>query len=336
MRFNWRRHLMMTAFATATMLPFVGCSGQQQGAEEEVAAEGQQGEEGEEQGGQETAQEGAEQPAEGQEAPATEETAANPATEGNNSSDAVVTNTPAEGSGNGDLNEIVSELQGNPAAGQVATTEQAAVPADGSQVPTNTAAVPADGTQAAPPAATPAEGQGAPAVAAAPGLPELGSKMPYVIEAGDTLAKLAVKIYGDQKRWRDIANLSGMANPNHIYPGDLVYYSLDETSKNFAATYEGVRRGKETVQEGDTLFAIAKRVYGSSKMWKHIWRQNDNIDNPDQLTAGMSIYYIEKGAVQSALNKLKNVEKTAAKKIETKTPNHMTKTTKNVTFASSM
>lgn len=134
-------------------------------------------------------------------------------------------------------------------------------------------------------------------------LPEQGSKMPYVVEAGDTLGKIAAKVFGDQKRWRDIANLSGLENPNHIYPGDVIYFNLDDSSKNFASSYDQVKRAKELVRQGDTLAAISKRVYGNSKFWKHIWRQNDQIDNPDRLTAGMTVYYVEQGSVKSAFKK---------------------------------
>jgi hypothetical protein len=113
-----------------------------------------------------------------------------------------------------------------------------------------------------------------------------------------------------------------MDNPNHIYPGDLVFYSLDEQSQNFAQTYETVKRAAEVVREGDTLAAIAKRVYGNSNLWKHIWRQNDNIDNPDKLTAGMTVYYVEKGSMSSAaFKKFSNLKiaknSTTSKKLTT-------------------
>jgi hypothetical protein len=105
-----------------------------------------------------------------------------------------------------------------------------------------------------------------------------------------------------------------MDNPNHIYPGDIIYYSLEESSRNFASAYEGIRRAKEIVQDGDTLAAISKRVYGTSKAWRHIWRQNDNIDNPDVLTAGMAVYYVEKGAFNAAMAKVKGLNVAKATK----------------------
>ncbi len=322
MRFNWRRHLVLTAFATASLLSFAGCSSQQeqQGMGEEVAAEGQedQGQEGDqtaEAKGQEGTEEG------GGNAPVAEEnqggTGENAGGEGTN----VVTN-PANSGGeaapNGDVAGIISEMSNVPAEGQ-ATAE--AAPAEAVPAPAATAE-PAQGTGAVAEAPAPAPAE---ASSAAPGMPEMGSKMAYVVQPGDTLGKIAQKIFGDQKRWRDIAGLSGLDNPNHIYPGDLIYYALDDASKNFAQTYESSRRGKETVREGDTLAAISKRVYGKPNLWKHIWRQNDNIDNPDVLQAGMTVYFMEAGSLQSAFNSLKSMEvnKVVSKKIN-KTINLMT------------
>ena len=36
-----------------------------------------------------------------------------------------------------------------------------------------------------------------------------------------------------------------------------------------------------------------------------IWRQNDTIDDPDKLTAGMTIYYVEPQALASAIDTFK-------------------------------
>ena len=142
---------------------------------------------------------------------------------------------------------------------------------------------------------------------AAPGLPELGSKMSYIVQKGDTLAKIATKIYGDPARWTEIANFTGLANPRLIYPGDVVYYQLTEQSMAFAAAYESVSRAEVQIMEGDTLATIASRVYGSSANWKLIWRQNDNIANPDRLVAGTTLYYIEPGMLSSAIEKFRGM-----------------------------
>lgn len=313
MRFKWRRRFVVTAFALGSMLPFAGCSSQQQQASDEVAAEGQgQQEEGgqqeevaeNQQGGQSQGEETAQANGE-----ATVE-------ENGSGGENVVSNeAPAaegEAGDGGDLQSMITEMNGSNQA-QPAGEETLAADAGASEVPAAT-------TEAAP-VAEAASAEAAPVAEAAPmeapavaGMPEMGSKMAYVVEAGDTLGKIATKIYGDQKRWRDIANLSGMENPNHIYPGDIVYYSLEDSSRNFAAAYESVRRAKEIVQDGDTLAAISQRVYGTSKAWRHIWRQNDNIDNPDVLTAGMVVYYVEKGAFNAAMTKVKNLNVAKAAK----------------------
>lgn len=184
------------------------------------------------------------------------------------------------------LKEIVSDI--NPAD---AGTMQAAVPAEAAPAPT--------------PAVAPIpEAAPAPAVAAAPagqGLPEIGSKMPYVVQHGDTLAKIAQKIYGAMDRWHDIAQLSGLANPNRIYPGDVVYYQLTEDATAFATAYEAQTKGEVTAAAGDTLAKISAKVLGSSKYWKSVWRQNDHIDNPDHIKAGTTVYYLQNAASASTM-----------------------------------
>jgi nucleoid-associated protein YgaU len=161
-------------------------------------------------------------------------------------------------------------------------------------------AIVSDATSNAAPVAPAAVGP-----SAGPALPEMGSKMPYIVQRGDTLAKIATKVYGSSDKWKDISNLSGLANPSRIYPGDVVYYTLDDKSQAFATAYESVQRGSTQVQQGDTLATIAQRVYGSSGSWKSIWRQNDNINNPDKLDPGMTVYYIQAGALSAAVKEVR-------------------------------
>lgn len=240
--------------------------------------------------------------------------------------------TAAEGGGSGtenDLQEIITEMNGQdqkggngaPAGGQ-ATEAQAlqqesaggqAAPAN--QAPVNAAASAAPqaaGGQAhaaAPQSAVPFQPGGTPAAA---GLPELGSKMAYIVEKGDTLARISQKIYGNGNRWQEMATLSGLSNPSRIFPGDLVYYTLDESAVAFAKTYESLARSEEQVKPGDTLATIAKRVYGSSTAWRSIWRHNDSIDNPDVVTPGTTVYYLPKGSLHAAIQKVKAAQSLSA------------------------
>lgn len=134
------------------------------------------------------------------------------------------------------------------------------------------------------------------------GLPEMGSKMSYIVERGDTLAIIAEKVYGDREQWREIRQLTGMENPHLIYPGEVVYYRLTEQSQAFAASYENTPKGEVTVQAGDTLAALAQRIYGDSNQWKTLWRANDAIDNPDRLNVGQIVYFINSAEVMAQIN----------------------------------
>ena len=92
--------------------------------------------------------------------------------------------------------------------------------------------------------------------------------------------------------WQEMATLTGMENPNRIYPGDVVYYQLTDSSVAFATAYENVERAEVVVQSGDTLASISENVYGDAGQWKSVWRQNDQIDNPDRLEIGQVIYFV--------------------------------------------
>ena len=44
----------------------------------------------------------------------------------------------------------------------------------------------------------------------------------YTVQKGDTLYGIARKLYGDQRRYKDIAKLNGIANPDLIYVGQVL------------------------------------------------------------------------------------------------------------------
>lgn len=187
-----------------------------------------------------------------------------------------------------DLQQIISEMNNsqetNLAGGEAPAADSGA-------------ADPSAGAEVAPPPGPEAVAEGAPAapLASAPSgslLPELGAKMAYIVQGGDTLGSIATKIYGSQGLWKEIASLTGLEKPGRIYPGDVVYYQLTQQSLSFAQAYESAARGEVQVQPGDSLATISKRVYGDSRLWKSIWRLNDGVSNPDRLAVGQTIYYL--------------------------------------------
>lgn len=293
MRIKWYRHFTMAALFLVAHFGAVGCSSSAaegddtEAVEENVSEDGSESAAAAEEGnvpaantalnnGQADSTGGNVAVAE-EAAPAATDPAADLAAGGNSTE--------------GELQSIISEMNGaNPAA----AGNPAAVAEVEATVAEAGAPVAAASTEAAAPATA------APSVV---GLPEMGAKMAYVVQQGDTLSKIAGRVYGDMKRWRELADLTGVANPSRIYPGDVIYYALDDSSKAFAQTYEGLRRGVTTVQDGETLATISKRIFGKHRNWKSIWRQNDLIDDPDSLIPGTTIYYVTQDQLSAALKK---------------------------------
>lgn len=138
------------------------------------------------------------------------------------------------------------------------------------------------------------------AVASAPGaLPENGAKMAYYIRPGDTMAIIAQQIYGNKAKWKELASQNNIVDPNRIYAGDVIYYTLNDQSKSFADRYETAAKKAITVASGDTLSHIAQRVYGSESEWRTLWKENPQLRNPDLIKAGMVLTFRDLNSVKN-------------------------------------
>lgn len=85
--------------------------------------------------------------------------------------------------------------------------------------------------------------------------PPAPAQQTYTVQSGDTLSGIAAR-YGTS--WQHLADLNGLADPNLIYPGQVL--TVDGSAPAPAAqTY--------TVRPGDTLSGIAA-AYGTS--WQHL------------------------------------------------------------------
>lgn len=123
----------------------------------------------------------------------------------------------------------------------------------------------------------------------------------YLVQPGDTLGRIARKIYGDPSKWSYLSSLNNITNPNKIYPGDKIVFGLDASSQEFATKYENVIKNQITVQSGDSLSKIAKRVLGDGKAWKLIWALNKSkISDPNRIKPNVVLYYITKSNVYEA------------------------------------
>ncbi len=211
----------------------------------------------------------------------------NPATSGLNDS-----STPAIASSAPGSSALPDQPQvpGDSAGGVAASVPPPGNAPDAS-VSSTQAAVPPSGDIAA---ASPGETSGEPQ----PGnLPEKGAKLLYLVRKGDTLGTIAKKLYGNTGKWKQLASDNNLKNPNRIYAGDSLYYTLNEKSAGYAEKMEGAKRQTYTVAKGDTLSGIARKLYGSETMWRVMWLDNPQLSNPDRVRSGQILSYRDFAAV---------------------------------------
>lgn len=93
----------------------------------------------------------------------------------------------------------------------------------------------------------------------------------YTVKKGDTLSGIASR-YGTT--YQELARINGIADPNKIYPGQVLTINGNSTSSSNVITY--------TVKKGDTLSGIASK-YGTT--YQKIAKDN-GISNPDKIYSG--------------------------------------------------
>jgi len=175
-------------------------------------------------------------------------------------------------------------------------TASSALSSTNSQTPTT----PVSSSSASAPATATASATASPAE-----LPEMGAKLAYVVEKGDTLGKISQKIFGQQNQWKHLAKISGISDPNKIYPGEVVYYQLSQESLAFASVYEATPKSSVTVAAGDTLAKISQKIFGTTHNWRAIWRQNDQVNDPEVLPAGSVVFYLNQKNLVSQVESLR-------------------------------
>lgn len=124
----------------------------------------------------------------------------------------------------------------------------------------------------------------------------------YIVQPGDSLAKIADLLYGDYKRWADLAAENEIVNPAKILPGDVIRYSKSDSQmvgsgiEKSEADYTTV-----TVKKGDTLSKLAVRIFGKSSFWRTLWRYNqDELPDPNRIKAGQILRYLEPDSYRAA------------------------------------
>lgn len=115
--------------------------------------------------------------------------------------------------------------------------------------------------------------------------------VPYTIQSGDSLWKIAVKYYGNGNYWKKIFadNSDIIKDPNKIRVGQVLRINPLQSATSTAAT-EVKAGGTYTISSGDSLWKISKKAYGVGWRWMQIFNANrDKIKDANRLYVGQII-----------------------------------------------
>ncbi len=112
----------------------------------------------------------------------------------------------------------------------------------------------------------------------------------YIVQKKETLMLISYKLYGDYKRWKDIAE----ANKNL-----LTYKNMKEgvtilvPAPSYNHKKNHARGTPYLILKDDTLGSISNFAYKTTRHWKFIWKNNLNlIKDPNTIFAGFTLYYL--------------------------------------------
>lgn len=114
----------------------------------------------------------------------------------------------------------------------------------------------------------------------------------YTIVAGDTLASIAVRVYGEERAWFDIAQANPTIDPKQLQVGQIIQLPSRDTPKREEVRPPAPGRDQTyTVRPGDNLSRIANKFYGDSAKWDLIYARNRQKigPRPDAIKVGMEL-----------------------------------------------
>ncbi len=149
----------------------------------------------------------------------------------------------------------------------------------------------------------------------------------YVVQRGDSLARIARNRLGAESRWQEIAALNPKIDPKSLDVGQKILLPegaapavAKSSTPSSAAPKPAAKPAAKTatksvvasaapktsdksaaagraciVQKGDTLRSIARRELGDERRWKEIASANPGLD-PAKLAIGMRVKLPQKGA----------------------------------------
>lgn len=137
--------------------------------------------------------------------------------------------------------------------------------------------------------------------------PTQPARATYVVRSGDSLERIARRELGDGSRWREVAELNGIANPNLVRVGQKLAMpgskapapKPEQPRAKQAPAAPATTGGIYVVAKGDVLSRIAERELGSSKRWREIVALNPGL-KPAKLYVGKKLKMPARGSQPAA------------------------------------
>lgn len=125
-----------------------------------------------------------------------------------------------------------------------------------------------------------------------------GAKLTYEARRGDTLRRIAERVWGEPTAWPLLWQANRAQVPNPGFVATNVRLQVPETVPQAVPLAAGPYR----VVPGDTLWDIAGRVYGDSWAWPLIWAANrEQISDPHWIYPDQALDYPTAGKLHVVL-----------------------------------
>jgi nucleoid-associated protein YgaU len=122
---------------------------------------------------------------------------------------------------------------------------------------------------------------------------EAGSEKTYQAQKNETLMMIAFKLYGDYRKWKELANNNQNVLKGSTAVREGMNLKYTAPAEEFVWNPQGL---PYLIRTGDTLGGISTTVYQTPKKWKMIWENNRPlIKDPNKIFAGFTLYYLENG-----------------------------------------